>query len=132
MIGRRPNRSDSAPRVGENRNWPSAQTVPNRPTISAARTVSLSRNERIRRGSTGMIMPSASMSSITVTKTKATAARRGRCRAVAGAAAGIPAAGSIGSGVVSMRLVYARRRANAIAGLYEPGPAAGAGCATPV
>src|ERR1051326_3690033 len=77
MTGRRPNRSDSAPSTGENRNCISAQTVANSPTNSEARAVSPARKLSISFGKTGITMPSASMSSSTVTKTNAKAALRG-------------------------------------------------------
>src|SRR5580704_12155404 len=76
MTGLRPKRSESAPCRGENTNCISAHTVPKMSSMSAARTVSLPRKFSTKRGSTGMITPIASMSSSTVTKTKANAACR--------------------------------------------------------
>jgi glutathione peroxidase len=77
MIGRRPNRSDSAPSTGDARNCITAQDVPKTPITSAARAVSPPSNCSMSFGSTGMITPSASMSSITVMKMNVTAARDG-------------------------------------------------------
>jgi hypothetical protein len=77
ITGRRPKRSEAAPSIGEKKNCISAQTVPKMPKISAARAVSPPRKRSTSFGSTGMIMPSASMSSAMVTKMKASAARRG-------------------------------------------------------
>ncbi len=77
MIGRRPKRSDSEPSIGENRNCISAQAVPNTPYTIAARAVLPPMKSSTSFGSTGMMMPIANMSSRTVTKTNAKAARRG-------------------------------------------------------
>ena len=84
MTRRRPKRSDSPPMMGENTNCMSAQSVPNRPSTLAARAVSPPRKPSTMRGSTGMMMPRARMSSSRVMKMKTSAARRG-CAAGAGA-----------------------------------------------
>ena len=70
ITGRRPNRSDSEPCTGENRNCMSAQTEPNQPYTSAASAWLPSTKSITRRGRIGTIMPSASMSSSTVTRNK--------------------------------------------------------------
>ena len=75
--GRRPKRSDSAPSTGENTNCISAQAVPKKPKISAARGVSPPSMLSISLGSTGMTMPSAMTSSSTMAKMKASAALGG-------------------------------------------------------
>ena len=54
-----------------------AQDVPNTPITSAARAVLPPSNCSMSFGSTGMIIPSASMSSMTVMKMNVTAARDG-------------------------------------------------------
>jgi hypothetical protein len=78
MTGRRPKRvgqrteGSALPETA-----PDAHIVPKRPIISAARTVLPPSNCSISFGSTGMIMPSASMSRSTVMKMNATAARLG-------------------------------------------------------
>jgi hypothetical protein len=77
MTGRRPKRSDSEPSTGAAKNCIAAHDVPNQPTVRAESAMSPRRNVLINSGSTGMIIPSASMSSMTVMKMKATAARRG-------------------------------------------------------
>ncbi len=76
-MGRRPKRSDNAPWTGEITNCISAQAVPNSLKISAARALSPERKPTTSRGQTGMMMPSASMSSMTVMKMKTSAAGRG-------------------------------------------------------
>ena len=76
MTGRRPKRSDTTPRTGEKKNCIAANTVPKMPFQSAAMFMLPPRKSRISLGSTGAINPSASMSSMTVTKIKTTAARR--------------------------------------------------------
>jgi hypothetical protein len=75
--GRRPKRSDSAPRSGEHTNCIPAQVVPKIPYHSAARAVSPPRKPLMSCGSTGMTIPNATMSSTSDTKMKARAARRG-------------------------------------------------------
>ncbi len=82
ITGRRPKRSDSAPWIGEKMNWVIANTVLSTPTHQAARAVPPPISCSTRCGSTGMMMPKASMSSSTVTKMKASAARRGEAEAV--------------------------------------------------
>src|ERR1700735_2902945 len=77
MTGRRPKRSESAPSTGEKRNCIAAHTVANSPTYSAARAVLPCMKSSISFGSTGTIMPSASISRTTVMKMNARAARRG-------------------------------------------------------
>jgi hypothetical protein len=76
MRGLRPKRSDSMPCTGEATNCISAQAVPNRPMKSAPRTVSPPTKSTTSFGSTGMMIPIASMSSSTVMKMKMKAARR--------------------------------------------------------
>src|SRR5580692_8462049 len=88
ISGRRPKRSDKAPCTGENTNCINAQAVPNTPKICAARAVSPPRKSTTSRGRTGMIMPSASMSSSTVMKTKTKAGARRAGAAGDGALAG--------------------------------------------
>ena len=63
--------------MGEKMNCMSAQAVPNRPYICAARAALPPTKFCTSMGSTGMIMPKASMSMSTVTKMKVTAALRG-------------------------------------------------------
>ena len=75
MTGRRPKRSESAPSSGENRTCIKPQTVANTPKISAAPAVSPSMKPSTMPGSTGIITPSASTSSVTVQKMKASARR---------------------------------------------------------
>ena len=76
---RRPKWSESEPCTGEKMNCMSAQAVPKTPYICAARAALPPTKSCTSKGSTGMIMPKASMSMSTVTKMKATAAlRRGR------------------------------------------------------
>src|SRR3984957_12525180 len=62
--------------MGEKKNWQTAKTVPNRPSILAAEDVLPWRKPSMRRGRTGAIMPRASMSRVTVKKMKVAAARR--------------------------------------------------------
>jgi hypothetical protein len=62
--------------MGEKKNCMAAKTVPKRPSILAALEVSPCRKLSMRRGSTGTIIPSASISSVTVRKIKVAAARR--------------------------------------------------------
>ncbi len=64
-MGRRPKRSDSEPSTGEKKNCMAANTIPKMPIISAVRAVELPKPP-MRLGSTGAIMPSASMSRPTV------------------------------------------------------------------
>src|SRR5215470_2488979 len=90
MIGRRPNRSDHAPRIGENRNCIAFQTNRRYPVRSDARPKSPPSNCRIRSGSTGAMMPNASMSNATMTRMKTKVAppgpeARGRVREVVSA-----------------------------------------------
>ncbi len=73
-MGRRPYRSDSAPRIGEKKNCMSPQAVPKIPKISAALDVSPPTMLSTSFGSTGMMMPIAITSSTTITKMKASAA----------------------------------------------------------
>src|SRR5581483_2901546 len=75
--GRRPRRSESAPRTGEKRNCIAAHTVPKSPKVRAARAVSPPSIVSTSFGRTGTIIPSASMSRTTVMKMKTSAARRG-------------------------------------------------------
>ncbi len=82
--------------TGDATNCIAAHTVPNRPSVSAARAVSPPRKIWMSSGSTGMTMPRASMSSMTVTKMKMAAARRdglGAGCGVPGAGCGVPGAG---------------------------------------
>ena len=78
ITGRRPKRSESAPRIGEAKNCISAHTVPNSPVhLGPACAVSAALAKlTTSRGSTGMMIPNASMSSATVMKMKRTVARR--------------------------------------------------------
>ena len=76
MTGRRPNLSDNTPSTGEKKNCISAKTVPKTPFQFAAEFILPPRKSRINFGNTGAINPSASMSSMTVTKMKAMAAGR--------------------------------------------------------
>src|SRR5947209_9965322 len=64
------------PRIGEKKNCMSAQVVTNKPMYFEARAMSPCRKSEMSRGSTGAMMPKASMSSRTVTKMKPRAARR--------------------------------------------------------
>src|SRR5215472_4764277 len=74
MMGRRPNRSDHAPRIGENRNCIAFQTNKRYPVRSDARPKSPPSNWRIRSGSTGAMIPNATMSNATITRMKMKAA----------------------------------------------------------
>src|SRR5665213_1317513 len=74
--GRRPKRSESEPSTGEKKNCIPAKSVPKTPIILAVLEAFPFRKPSIRRGRTGAIMPSASISSVTVKKMKAAAARR--------------------------------------------------------
>src|SRR5205814_1115860 len=74
MVGRRPNRSDKTPSIGEKKNCIAAKTVPKTPFQSAALFMSPPRKSRINFGSTGTMRPTVSISSVTVTRTKMTAA----------------------------------------------------------
>jgi hypothetical protein len=75
-MGRRPKRSESTPMTGEKTNCMTAKIVPNHPSQDAALVVLPPRKSRINFGRTGAIKPSASMSSVTVTKIKTIAAWR--------------------------------------------------------
>ena len=75
-MGRRPKWSESEPSTGDAKNWIAAHTVPNTAIVVAARAVSPPRKASTSFGSTGMIIPSASMSSSTVIRMNTTAARR--------------------------------------------------------
>src|SRR5690606_30095498 len=77
ITGLRPKRSDSAPWTGAHTNWIAANNTPNTPTHQAAFDTLPPTNCSTRCGSTGMITPKASTSTSTVTKMKASAARRG-------------------------------------------------------
>src|ERR1700745_3556314 len=76
MTGRRPNFSDKTPSTGEKKNCIRAKTVPKMPFHVAAEFMLPPRKSRINFGNTGAINPSASMSSITVTKMNGIAAWR--------------------------------------------------------
>src|SRR5207249_9349229 len=76
MTGRRPNLSDKTPSTGEKKNCISAKTVPKMPFHFAAEFMLPPRKSRINFGNTGAINPSASMSSMTVTKMNGIAACR--------------------------------------------------------
>ena len=76
MTGRRPNLSDNTPSTGEKKNCINAKTVPKTPFHFAAEFMLPPRKSRINFGNTGAISPSASMSSMTVTKMNAMAAWR--------------------------------------------------------
>src|SRR4030095_14737703 len=76
MTGRRPNLSDKTPSTGEKKNCISANTVPKTPFQVAAELMLPPRKSRINFGNTGAINPSASMSSMTVTKMNGIAAWR--------------------------------------------------------
>src|SRR6185437_4492530 len=65
---------DSAPCTGENTNCISMYSVPNAPTHTAALAMLPPISCTMSCGSTGITMPNASVSSITVTKMKASAA----------------------------------------------------------
>src|SRR5690606_2792463 len=101
ITGRRPKRSDNAPCTGAHANWIAANSTPNTPTHHDATDTSPPTNCSTRCGSTGMITPKASTSTSTVTKMKASAARRGGA-AMAGSATG-------GSTEGKRRAVYAPR-----------------------
>ena len=75
-MGRRPNRSDNEPSSGEKPNCITAHTVPKMPNISAPLAVLPPMKLVISCGSTGAIIPIASMSSAMVTKMNVAAARR--------------------------------------------------------
>src|SRR6266568_8870933 len=70
MTGRRPNRSDHAPRMGENRNCIAFQTNKRYPVRSEARPKSPPSNWRMRSGSTGAMIPNAIISNATMTRIK--------------------------------------------------------------
>src|SRR5262249_25886285 len=74
--GRRPKRSDKTPIIGEKKNCIAAKTVRKTPFQIAVRVISLFTKLRIRFGNTGAINPSATMSSMTVTKMNGIAAWR--------------------------------------------------------
>src|SRR6185437_9423250 len=76
MTVRRPKRSESAPWIGEQTNCISMNSVPKPLDHTAALAMLPPISSTIRCGSTGMMMPNASMSIITVTKTNRIAARR--------------------------------------------------------
>jgi hypothetical protein len=74
MMGRRPNRSDHAPKSGENRNCINAHANAKYPVTAAARAISPPSNCFTRFGSTGAMMPSDRKSSVTVMMMKMNAA----------------------------------------------------------
>ena len=76
ITGRRPKRSDSAPCTGENTNCMRPNSAPMMPVQRTAVAMSPPVMCCTRCGKTGMMMPKASMSIITVTKMKMTAALR--------------------------------------------------------
>src|ERR1051326_2385096 len=95
--GRRPTRSERAPGGGEHRNCMTARALATGPYPWAAAAVSPLRKVTTSFGSTGTMVPSASMSSSTVAKMNAKAARRGGSPArAASAASGFPAGVGIG------------------------------------
>lgn len=71
---RRPKRSESVPWIGENTNCINIYSVPKKLVHTAACAMLPPLSCTTRCGSTGMMMPKASMSSITVTKMKDSAA----------------------------------------------------------
>jgi len=76
ITGRRPKWSDSAPWIGEQKNCITMKAVANSPCHNVACAMSPPANDFSSCGSTGMIIPNARMSSSTVKKMKASAARR--------------------------------------------------------
>src|SRR5204863_8421649 len=76
MIGRLPNRSDKTPSKGEKKNCISAKTTANRALHFAASVIWPPRKSRISLGKTGIIIPIARISSVTVTRIKMIAAGR--------------------------------------------------------
>ncbi len=78
ITGRRPYLSDRAPWMGEAINCMTAQVVANTASQTFVCAASNFPICRIRRGNTGITIPSASTSSTMVMKMKTVAARRGR------------------------------------------------------
>jgi hypothetical protein len=76
MTGRRPTRSETTPSTGMKKNCMSAKTVAKIPSHSAARGALPPRKFRINLGRTGMMIPTAIISSATVTRIKIRGARR--------------------------------------------------------
>src|ERR1700676_5497313 len=74
MIGRRPKRSDNAPRTGEKRNCIVAQAKAKYPMSTEARATLPPSNPLMRSGRTGAMMPMATRSSVTVMRMKMTGA----------------------------------------------------------
>src|SRR2546428_7756997 len=68
ITGRRPKRSESAPSTGAKKNWIPANTVPNTPCHHAALVALPPVKSSTSLGSTGITIPNASMSSVTVTR----------------------------------------------------------------
>ena len=77
MIGRRPNRSDSAPWIGEATNCMPAKAMARKPMISAVEAAWPTPRVLTSFGSAGKITPSAAESSSTVIRMKRVAVRRG-------------------------------------------------------
>ena len=75
MIGRRPNRSESAPIMGAQRNCMSEYVAPITPTYRPANVVLPPTNSFTSSGSTGIMMPIPRMSRNRVIRIKASAAR---------------------------------------------------------
>jgi hypothetical protein len=80
--GRRPNRSESALRIGRANSEISAQTAANQPMYRAAVPASPPTRSWISRGRTGMTTPNATMSMTRTTPTRRAAAGGGVARAV--------------------------------------------------
>src|SRR6267378_8390257 len=74
MTGRRPKRSDQAPRIGEKISCIAVQAKPKYAVITDARAKSPLSNCRTRSGSTGAMMPKARKSKATITRMKTKAA----------------------------------------------------------
>src|SRR5579859_1414332 len=85
MTGRRPKRSDHAPRSGENTNCIADHANPKRPIMEEARAKSPPSKLRIRSGSTGAMMPKARKSKATMTRMKAKVALPGDLAAMGSA-----------------------------------------------
>src|SRR5882672_5037488 len=77
ITGRRPKRSDQAPRMGEKINCMRAHANPKYPVMAAAWAMFPPSNRMMRLGRTGAIMPKARKSNRTVARMKANAARLG-------------------------------------------------------
>src|SRR6266566_7441051 len=86
MTGRRPKRSDQAPRRGEKINCMAFQANPKEPVMAEARAKSPPSKLRIKSGSTGTMMPNARKSNATMMRMNVNAARLGPSWAMVGAA----------------------------------------------